>query len=372
MKILVIGSPKRDFHVGFDALVLGLARLGADFDHYPNILTQSYGHTGTYQLSFDTARISYPDFRTVEENLGRGRYGLVITMVSRVDYRGGRHGYLSYLSRRLKFSLPSNRPRMGGSIVSEWIRKGVKLPPFIVVDDLDDPFIHPVDYALLKRCAVYFKRELPFNRFQAFRLFRFHLENEELMALASKLRPVWISYDRPSIEAFADLDSVPPYCEREIDITFLGSTHASYSRQMLIKALDGLKKRYRVITPEGGRKTKGEFYDALKRSRIVISMDGRGWDATKHYELPLFGGLLFIARPTVETAIGLKDGHNCVFIDNHAKDLEGLAGRYLSNPSLSAEIAQRGMDFARNELGNARLAEYVLKTAGEALKGDAP
>ncbi|HCY18565.1 MAG: hypothetical protein A2X87_00680 [Deltaproteobacteria bacterium GWC2_42_51] len=366
MKILVIGTPKRDFSIGFDTAILGLSRAGIDFDHYPNILARSYGHTGTYQLRFDTDRISYPEYHVIEGNIKKGLYDLIITTVCRVDYNAGKHGIFSKAVRRLKYSLKSNKYKLGGMLVLDWLRKGIDLPPIVVVDDLDDPFIHPPDFGLLANCAVYFKRELPFNRFLCFRL-RLGFSNDELMSFANKLRPVWTSYDRESISAFTMMDDITLYEERDIDILFLGSTYASYGRQLILPILRRLGKRYRVISPESGRRPKEEFYKLLKRSRICVSPEGRGWDTPKHYELPLFGGLLFLPRPTIELAIDFKDGENCVFVDNHFRDFERLADYYLANPAISAEIARNGYQLARNRLGNDRLAEYVLQTTKEAI-----
>lgn len=367
MKILVIGSPKRDALMGFDFLVAGLSRAGFAFDHYPNILTESYGHTGTYSLKFDALPISYPGYGAIVENLKKRRYRFIITTVSRADYLGGRHGVFSRLSRRLKYSLGSNKFKMGGTLVTDWLRQGIKLPPYAVVDDLDEPCIHPVDDDLLVHCALYFKRELPFNRFLCFRLFKRHLSNEELMELASKLAPTWISYDMASLSGFTGIDGGRPFDERDIDITFLGSTYASYSRQLLLPALERLSKRYKVVSPSSGRRGKEEFYDILKRSKINISMDGRGWDAPKHYELPLCGGLLFLARPTIELAAGFKDGVNCVFIDNHGRDVERLADYYLENMETGAAIAGRGHELAKNELGCDMLARYVVRRIEEVI-----
>lgn len=366
MKILVIGTPKRDFSIGFDTVVLGLSRAGIDFDHYPNILKQSYGQTGTYQLRFDTADIFYPDYSIVERNLKKGIYDLIITTVCRVDYKSGRHWFFSNISKKLKYLIKSNKHKMGGTLVLDWLRRGIDLPPIVVVDDMDDSFIHPVDFDLLANCVVYFKRELPFNRFFCFRL-RLGLSNEELMNFACKLRPLWTSYDLKSISTFTSVDDLRSYNNRDIDMLFLGSMHNSYGRQLILPILEKLGKRYKVISPTSGRRNKDEFYELLKRSKICISPEGRGWDTPKHYELPFFGGLLFIPRPTIELAIDFKDGENCIFIDNHFKDLEKLADYYLSNPALSAGIAKKGYDLTRDYLCNNKLAEYILETTKEVI-----
>jgi hypothetical protein len=201
----------------------------------------------------------------------------------------------------------------------------------------------------------------------AFRLFKFHLTNEELMTLALKLRPVWTGYDLDSISVSTPMDDLTPYHERDIDITFLGSTYASYQRRLLLPLLDKLSEKYKVISPKNGRLDKAAFYDTLKRSKICVSPEGRGWDAPKHYELPLFGGLLFLNRPTIEIKAGFKDKENCVFVDSHFKDFEALSRHYLSNTAESSSIAERGNKLAKNELNSAKLAEYVVNTLKEAV-----
>ncbi|MBI3397812.1 MAG: glycosyltransferase family 1 protein [Deltaproteobacteria bacterium] len=365
MNILFIGTPKRDALNGVDFLVLGLQKIGVDFDHYPNILRQSYGHTGTYQLKFDNVNISYPEYGSMVRKLKSRQYDLIITTVCHADYKGGRHGLLSRISRKIKYSLESNKYKMGGTLVVDWLKQGIQLPPIVVIDDLDDPFIHRVDYDLLENCALYFKRELPFNRFLCFRLFK--LANKELMDFAAKLRPFWFSYDLDSIAVFTDIDKIRPFSERDIDITFLGGVYMSYTRQMILPLLDRLETKYKVISPKSGRRSKSEFYELLKRSKICISPDGRSWDTPKHYELLLCGGLVFYIRPTIELAIGLKDGENCAFIDNDLKNMESLADYYLSHPAKSAEIAQKGYEFAKDNLSNVKLAEYVLEKTKEVI-----
>lgn len=367
MKILVVGTPKRDFSIGFDTAILGISKIGVEVDHYPNILTESYGHTGTYELKFDGSNIAYPSYQRILRNLKEKKYDLLITTVCRVDYNRGRYGIFSRLSRRFKYSLSSNKHKMGGTLVLDWLRQGIKLPPVAVIDDIDDPFIHPVDFGLLLNSIIYFKRELPFNRFLCFRL-KLGLSNQELLYMAKKLRPIWTGYDRESIAIHTNIDCFTPFAERDIDIVFLGSTFASYTRQMILPILDKLESKYKIVSPKSGRRNKKEFYETLKRSKITVSLDGRGWDAPKHYELPLCGGLLFLIRPTIELAVNFKDKENCVFIDNRLSDFESLAAYYLSNAEAGEAIARRGYELAKNELSNIQLANYILKTVSEAIQ----
>ncbi|GEM_PF-5641976 len=368
MKILVIGTPKRDAFNGFDNVVLGLSRIGVHFDHYPNILTQSYNITGVYQLRFDTADISYPEYSTIVENLKRGHYDLIITTTSRVDYKGGKHGFLSQIGRRLKYSLESNKYKMGGTLVLDWMRNGIDLPPFIVVDDNDDPFIWHTDFDLLLNCKAYFKRELSFNKFLCFRLFESKLNKQQQIDLAEKIRPCWISYDRESIAAFTDIDGFKPFAERDIDVSYLCNIHMNFQRIKILPALDKLGGRYRIITTKNGKFSKEEFYKLSRQSKISISIAGRSWDAPKHYELLLCGALLFVSRPSIEMAIDLKDGENCVFLEDDFKYLEKQVEYYLNNPALSSSIAEKGYKLAKDSLCNDKLAEYILKIVKEVIE----
>ncbi len=310
MKVLVIGVPKRDSLIGFDNLVLGLSKLGVDFDHYPNILTQSYNVIGTYQLKFDDANISYPEYPAIIENLKKGYYDLIITTVCRVDYKAGKHGFLSRLSRNVKYSLESNKYKMGGTLVADWLNKGIELPPFIVFDDTDEPFIWAVDFDLLLNCKAYFKRDMPLDRFFCFRLFESRLNKQQKIALAEKLMPAWISYDKDSLANFTDIDKIKPYDERDIDISYLCNIHMNYNRIKILPMLDNLKTKYKIITTKDGKVSKSEFYEMSKRSKISITIGGRSWDTTRHYELLLCGALLFISRPNLELPFDLIDGEN--------------------------------------------------------------
>jgi hypothetical protein len=364
MKILVVGSSKRDFHVGFDTFVLGLAKAGFSFDHYPNILTQSHSITGTYGLNFDIANISYPTYSDVLSNLKKKKYDLIITLVSGVDYKGGKHGILSYATRRLKYSLSSNKHRLSGTLLVDWMKAGIKLPPFIVIDDLDDPFIWPRDFELLLNCKLYFKRELPFNRFFCFRLFGplLNKDKRQFIALSEKIRPIWVSYDINSISAYTDINNQIDYADRDVDIVLLFNYDASYTRPQLLSLVDDMAKKWKVVSTKTGRLSKSEFYEVAKRTKIAVSPDGRGWDCPKHYEFMFCGALPFFIRPTIKLAYELKDGENCVFIENNLRDLFEKLDYYLSHTTLSANIAQESYDLAKNKLGNDMLAKYVLNT----------
>ncbi|MBI4825081.1 MAG: glycosyltransferase family 1 protein [Nitrospirae bacterium] len=371
MKILVIGPYKwnsLEYSTGFNSLVAGLHKTGADFDYFPDILKQRHDFTPEYIHSSGYDRISYPEYSDMVKKLRSGEYGMIITTVCYVDYNGGKHGALSKISRRLKYSLASNKYRMGGTIVSDWIHAGIKLPPVIVFDDKDNQCIWPVDFDLLENCSLYFKRELPFDRFLSLIFFFLRLEDRKKLELARKLRPVWLSYNSSAIALWTDIDDVRPYEERDIDISHLCGLYSSYSRIKILPLLDKLSETYNIATTKDGKLSKAEYFEKIKRSKISLSLEGRGWDCNRHYELMLCRTLLFVTRPSIELAFNLIDGENCVFIDNDLGNFEKLAKYYLDNPLLSARIAHNGYELAKNRLGSEKLAEYVINASMGSIK----
>jgi hypothetical protein len=244
------------------------------------------------------------------------------------------------------------------------VKAGIKLPPFIVIDDLDDSFIWPQDFELLLNCKLYFKRELPFDRFFCFRLFEpmLNKDKNQFITLAEKLRPIWISYDIESISSYIDINNQINYTDRDIDIILLFNHLASYTRPRLLSLADNMASKWKVISTKARRFSKQEFYELAKRSKIAISPEGRGWDCPKHYEFMLCGTLPFFTRPTIELAYELKDGENCVFIENNPRDFFKKLEYYLSHTSLSAKVAQESYNLAKNTLGNDMLVKYVLNT----------
>lgn len=363
MKILVIGPYKWDKDIaGFSCLVVGMSKIGVDFDHFPDILQLDRNLPVRFMNNIDFKKISCPDYRTILKNLKNNHYDLLITGVSSVDYNGGKHGLLSNASRKLKYSLVSNKYRMCGTIVSDWIRSGLKLPPIIVVDDKDNQYIWPIDFPLLLNCSLYFKRELPFDRFLSFIFLYLKLDNRQKVNLAKKLKPMWISYDSDVVATFTDINDTIPYHERDIDISHLCNLYSGYNRIKILPFLDNLEKDYKIVTTKDGKLDTEAYFKLIKRSKISLSLEGRGWDCNKHYELMLCRTLLFVTRPIIQLAYELVDGENCVFIDNSLNDFERLAKYYLENPELSEKIANNGYELAVNHLSNTKLAEYVINT----------
>lgn len=364
MKVLVIGTPKRgaNFYQTFDNVIFGLSAIGMPVDHFPDIIAQNYGGIAGYEDKYRSQKISYPDYQSILDRLRKGYYGLVITTICRMDYNAGKHGLLSRLAREFKYSLEANKHKLGGTIVADWIRQGVKLPRTVVVDYSDDPFIWPVDADLLLNCSLYFKRELPFDRFFPLRLFDSRLTNAEKAGLAKKMRPIWMSYDEALMEGFVDAGRPAPLAGRGIDVSFLCDIYTNYERIRVLPELERLEKEFKVVTTKDGKLSKPEFFKCLKGSKIGISLPGRGWDCVRHHEILLSGALLFVTRPSIEFARPLKDGENCVFIESDLSDLNDKLRFYLGNPSAAQKIAGKGNELARSSMHNGKLAEYIMET----------
>lgn len=369
MKILVVGTHKRGmYNAGFNSLTLGMAKTGVAFDHYPNILTHSDDFTYVHLNRSSYDRISYPKYTEIVKNLREKHYDLIITKVCTVNYEGGKLGNISRIVKRLKYSFASKKYKLGGTVVTDWLKAGIELPPIIVIDDMDDQFIWPVDLDLLLNCRLYFKRELPFDTFFSFRLFESKLEKKQKLTLANRVKPIWLSYDWHTMASSANIENVNSYGSRDIDISHMCDIYTNYNRIKILPQLDALRKKYNIVTTENGYLSRGKYFETARRTKIGLSLEGRGWDCIKHYELMLSGALLFITRPPIQLAVNFKDGENCVFIDNDLSNFEELAEYHLQNPELSAEIARNGYELAKDHLGNEKLAEYVMNTIREHIR----
>lgn len=168
-----------------------------------------------------------------------------------------------------------------------------------VLDVTDHLTIHPRDRAFLRRCDLFFKRELAANPWNTLETVLprgacagHARQDPACLALRAKLRPFALG-----IEAMA-LKAPIPASARSYDLFYAGSAQGIAFREAVSGVLPRLAARgWRIHAPTH-RLSREAFAEAITRSRFCLSPGGVGWDCYRHYEVASLGSVpIFDTRP---------------------------------------------------------------------------
>ena len=251
------------------------------------------------------------------------------------------------------------------------VRRGARLA---VVDQLDESTIDAADFSLLRLAACYFKRELPQNAWNVF--LRVQPANGEFIDLTRdgryvphlhKFQPVSIGITSPKIrlieQAVADL----PDDEKDLDVFFAGPLTHSTVRTHGFRQLEELGRRgFRIDVSEGGLPFE-EFVRRMRRSWLVWSPEGQGWDCYRHYEICVAGSVPLMNYPAIRRHRPLLDGQHCVFYAVEGDDLCRQVERSLADHEALRRMATAArahvLSFHTDERQGLYMANHLLPGA---------
>ncbi len=254
-------------------------------------------------------------------------------------------------------------PPLSSVIAPQFLRLKRQLP--LVVIDLDDtPFVRREDLFLLDQSTVWFKRELPVDRWQVFMRthhaslptgrYRHSLRAQERI---EKLRPISIGVP---IGTEAMFPQTP--MKKTTDIFFAGmTTGSSYVRQRGIHELSALASKGIKVDAPSQRLSKEEFIRRAASAKLVWSPEGYGWDCFRHYEAPLCWSVPVINQATIERYQPLLDGEHAYYYDPEPGGLERVVVRALSDPERLVAMSAEARKHVLSYHTNSALVRYVLE-----------
>lgn len=254
-------------------------------------------------------------------------------------------------------------PRFGPLIAPHLLRLPVTAP-IAVIDTEDYPYINRADLFLLSRCRLYFKRELPPDRWRlltktAHRELptrRFRLRSR-LRPLLNKIRPISLGLHE-TVRRLPQIES-----EKTTDIFFSGSIEgASTVRVAGIPELVALRERgLKVDIPEQILPPQ-EFYRRCAKSWIVWSPEGLGWDCYRHYEALGCGSVPLINQPTILRHAPLLDGVHALYYNPEPGFLTAVVEAALADKNRLRTIARDGKAHVLKHHTRNALATYVIES----------
>lgn len=191
--------------------------------------------------------------------------------------------------------------------------------PLIVIDFEDEATIHPSDLPLLHACRLYFKRELPADRWRlligALAGRENHMAvrvNPSYRALISKLHPLPLGL--PLAET---RHSIPVHeVQKTIDLFFAGSVDtSSWARTAGLAELKALRADGISVEIIAKSLAPAAFYRLCAQAYITWSPEGFGWDCWRHYEAAACRSVPLINYPRTERHAPLRQDEHALFYD---------------------------------------------------------
>ena len=217
-------------------------------------------------------------------------------------------------------------------------RHGLCTTPSVVLDIHDDHRLCETTLRLFPRSMLYFKREFAFD--------------EPMHGpLTGKIRPISL--------VLPDERRIPNNSKKDIDLIFAGAI-CSDARAKAVDQVRHLESRgVRVYIPDAPLSYPA-FLEALSRSWLVLSPEGKGWDCYRHYEACLAGSVPVINTPRYRRHLYLEDGKHCFYYDADRDSLaQQIVGFLADKPRLSRMAAEGRQHVLSNHTRSA-VARYML------------
>lgn len=260
--------------------------------------------------------------------------------------------FLQHLGKHA-FPFSSRRHDLGATFLLHW-RADLRGIPVAIVDCRDNFTIREEDVDLLRLCTAYFKRELPFNRFNLFRPYAERLPRAEMLDLVGKVHPIPLGVDDALFEAWSRERGAKNH-----DVFWSGRENAS-QRLDLPERLRALAARQGFRLDLGdGRVPAGEYRRRIASAKVCVSVEGAGWDCYRHSEAIALGAIPLINEPTVDAA-AWREAPREIFFRNDFSDFEEKLSALLASDALRGDLQRRLDDFVRRSLQWSVQARRVL------------
>jgi hypothetical protein len=196
----------------------------------------------------------------------------------------------------------------------QWLRLAPPAIPIVAIDMGDSRLIARHNLFLLDRATVFFKRELPVDRWQAFQRTahaglpgpRFRLKSRN-QARVEKLRPISLGVPRRAT-ALSLSDFPPKTTDIFVALMLQGGTTV---RDQGIAQLRVLANSGIVVDIAEQRLDYPEYMRRMCQAWLTWSPEGLGWDCFRHYEAPLAWSIPVMNSPTITR-------HAPLIADEHA------------------------------------------------------
>jgi hypothetical protein len=344
----------RDHSIAFPKINITTLRILEVGDHH--LFKQTFPEQTTllwtgYRPPKVFNRTDYADCSPIQfvkalRDIRAGRYDLVITYATQYSRWHPRYWMRAILNTPLA-PLTALTRVFGISL----FRFTKFVTPLVVLDMQDAFTIHRSNFFLLDRAKIYFKRELPVDRWQAI----YGSAHPRLPTLRIRRSRRWqmrIARLRPISLQAGLIDIATPekiLSSKKSDVFFAGDVdHNSTVRVDGLRQLQRLATRGIRVDMPTVRLTQDEFYRRMSEAWLAWSPSGRGWDCYRHYEAPQCLTVPIINYPTILRYRPLEEGVHAIYYPPEGDGLMRAIEHALSDKERLKRIALAGREHVRS------------------------
>jgi hypothetical protein len=237
----------------------------------------------------------------------------------------------------------------------------------LVMLDLHDGFtIDASNFSVIDRAAIYFKRELPVDKWQSLyatghpalpttRIRR----NARWKDRIEKLAPISL---QSGVIDIGPADKV--FAGKSSDVFFAGALETNSTvRSAGISQLHKLAELGIKVDIPSERLDQSAFYERMSRSWLAWSPSGLGWDCYRHYEAPQCLAVPVINYPTIIRHKPLEQGVHAIYYAVEGDDLSSAITEALKDKERLRRMALAGREHVQTHHAGPAFCETVIAAA---------
>lgn len=332
MKLLLVGECSRDLH--FFTALRQEEMVWAD------------------TLKIRSNSFNYRVFFDLIKSLSGNHYDLIILgTYPKIRHQSLPFSVLSTIWRFIKYPM---------SFGADVVLKLVGDTPIAVIDLRDEPTIFSPDIALLKKCVVFFKRELFIDPVNSFILALPHLDSKEKVRQLigdhiDKILP--ISLGLLPEECYTEYTGM----EKKIDLFFSGDIVHQTRKKGLRQVMQLREMGVNVMVPEQ-RVSREEFLRLAASAYLVWSPEGNGWECKRHYEAAAVGSVPLLNRPAILRHRPLQAHEHALYYDPEGDSLQQVVLHALKDKERLRAMGESARAFVFAHHTHKALAQMIIET----------
>jgi hypothetical protein len=295
--------------------------------------------------------------------LRAGAYDMVV--IHPAQYPGWHPRTIAHVTARW---WPSSIRGLGASLLMPLAHQ-FRHVPMAAIDLGDGAGIERHNFGLLDAVDIYFKRELPADRWMVFTRTG-HPRQPGARWRGLPLNERRIGKIRPLSLGHPWMPAARPPVEKTSDVFFAGAArHSNTIRDTGIVELRRLAEEgYRIDIAEA--LSAEDYLDRMARAWLAWSPAGFGWDCYRHYEAPRVGTVPVMNYPTIVQHQPFVDGVHCFYYRPEAGGLSETIRRALTDKErLRAIAAEAASHVERHHTVRARAEHVAVSLIGRGLDG---